>query len=138
MIMKLKEAVSIYKILGEAKVSTLEESEIIKIVKSRKQLRSCADDYEAFLKDAQEKFKPEDFSDIQEKLATWNSLSEEDKIIVNRAIRAYETKVNLAVAEELEKELDITLEKLNAESSTKLLKLNDWQINKLDELQAIL
>lgn len=135
--MKLKEAVSIYKVLGEAKVSSLEESEIVKIVKIRKALRQYAEEYDAFLKDAQEKFKPENFEQLQEKLQKWNELSEEEKINTNKEVKIYEIKINLAVGEELEKEIDITLEKLTEESLTKLLKHNDWQLGKLDELQPI-
>lgn len=135
--MKLKEAVSIYKVLGEAKVSSLEESEIVKVVKTRKALRQFAEEYEAFLKDAQEKFKPENFEELQNKLQKWNELSEEEKIEVNKQVRMYEFNINLAVGEELEKEIDVTVEKLSEESLTKLLKHNDWQMSKLDELQPI-
>ena len=56
---KVKDVVSAYKVLGDAKVVKLEELEIIKVVKARKAMRPIADDYDAFLKDCQEKFKPE-------------------------------------------------------------------------------
>lgn len=136
--MKLKEIVSLYKILGEAKVSNLEESEIVKIVKARKQLRQYAEEYDAFLKDAQDKFKPENFEVIQDKLQKWNDLSDEDKINVNKVVRTYELKINTAVGEELEKDIDVTLEKLTEDSITKLLKHNDWSVSKLDELSVML
>jgi DNA-binding ferritin-like protein len=64
----VKKVVICYKTLGEAKVTKLEESEVIKIVKARKMMRQIADDYEAFLKDIQEKFKPENWDEIQKKI----------------------------------------------------------------------
>ena len=136
--MKLKEVVSLYKILGEAKVSNLDESEIIKIVKARKLIRQSAEEYDAFLKDVQEKFKPENFEYIQNALQNWNNIDDQERIEVNKVVRNYELKINAAVAEELEKDVDIILDKLSEESVTKLLKYNDWKLNKLDELQPML
>lgn len=136
--MKLKEVVSLYKILGEAKVSNLDESEIIKIVKARKLIRQSAEEYDAFLKDVQEKFKPENFEYIQNALQNWNNIDDQERIEVNKVVRTYELKINAAVAEELEKDVDIILDKLSEESVTKLLKHNDWKLNKLDELQPML
>lgn len=136
--MKLKEVVSLYKILGEAKVSNLDESEIIKIVKARKLIRQSAEEYNAFLKDVQEKFKPENFEYIQNALQNWNNIDDQERIEVNKVVRTYELKINTAVAEELEKDVDVVLDKLSEESVTKLLKHNDWKLNKLDELQPML
>lgn len=136
--MKLKEVVSLYKILGEAKVSNLDESEIIKIVKARKLIRQSAEEYDAFLKDVQEKFKPENFEYIQNALQNWNNIDDQERIEINKVVRTYELKINTAVAEELEKDVDVVLDKLSEESITKLLKYNDWKLNKLDELQPML
>lgn len=142
--MKLKEAVSLYKTLGDAKVSTLSESDITIIVKTRKSLRIVVEDYEAFLKDCQDKFKPENWDDVQEKLSKWQqegentSLSTEEKIEINKAVIDYQNKINSAVKEELEKDIDVTIEKLSDEAAVKLLKHNDWASNKLDELSPIL
>lgn len=136
--MKLKEVVSLYKILGEAKVSSLDESEIVKIVKARKLIRQSAEEYDAFLKDVQEKFKPENFEYIQNALQNWNNIDDQERIEVNKVVRTYELKINTAVAEELEKDVDVVLDKLSEESVTKLLKHNDWKLNKLDELQPML
>lgn len=142
--MKLKEIVAAYKTLGEAKVSKLEESEVIKIVKARKEMRKYADDYEAFLKDVQEKFKPEDWDDIQTKVQKWQqegentTLTEAERIEINKALIEYQKKVETAVREELEKEIDITVEKLNEGVSTKLLVENGWEIKKLDDLDILL
>lgn len=142
--MKLKDAVALYKVLGEAKVSTLSEKDITIVVKTRKDLRSVVEDYEAFLKDCQEKFKPEDWDNIQEKIQKWQqegektTLTVEERIKINKAVADYQNKINSAVKDELNKDVEITIEKLSDDAAAKLLKHNDWEINKLDELSPIL
>lgn len=136
--MKIKEIVTAYKALGDAKVNNLEESEILKIIKARKAMRSIAEDFEAFLKDAQEKFKPENIEELQAKAQKWSDLSDDEKLELNKVLKLYETNINKALSEESEKEIDIKLEKLTEDSITKLLKNNEWSVNKLDELSAVL
>lgn len=141
--MKVKEIVTAYKVLGDAKVTKLEESEVIKIVKARKSMRSIAEDYEQFLKDVQEKFKPENWDDVQQKVQQWQqegentTLTEEERMTVNRALIEYTKKVDSAVKDELEKEVDINIEKLKEESLTKLIIENDWELKKLEELEIL-
>lgn len=136
--MKVKEIVSAYKALGEAKVNNLEESEIIKILKSRKTMRSIAEEFNEFLKEVQDKFKPENFEEVQLKLQNWAELSDEDKVKITNILKEYESKVNIVVKDELEKEIELELEKINENSISKLLKNNEWPIQKLDEISIIL
>lgn len=135
--MKIKDIVSTYKTLGEAKVSSLEESEILKIVKARKAMRSIVEDFEAFLKDVQEKFKPENLEELQIKAQKWSELSDEEKMEINKTFRQYEQAINAALLEEQEKEFELNIDKLSEESVSKLLKDNEWSINKLDEISIV-
>ena len=142
--MKLKEVVTAYKVLGEAKVSKLSEKEVIKVVKARKALRAIAEDYEAFLKDCQEKFKPEDWEDVQGKLQQWQqegentTLTEEERIAINKSIFSYQSSIDKAVKDELEKEIELSIEKLDDETPSKLLLENAWEVKKLDEIEILL
>lgn len=136
--MKVKEIVSAYRILGDAKVNMLDESEISKIVKTRKMFRQIAEEFEAFLKDAFDKFKPDEFDETQEQLKKWSELSDEEKHKVTEKVKAYEQAVNSVLQDEYDREVDITVEKLSEESIVKLLKHNEWSLSKLDELTALL
>lgn len=136
--MKLIELVACYKALGEAKVTKLEEGEVVKVVKARKAMRPFAEEYDAFLKDCQEKFKPENFEDIQSKVQKWNELSDEEKVETNKALAEYQTKINEAVKAELEKEVEVSVEKLSENSATKILLENGWELKKLDEIEVML
>ena len=140
----VKQIVSAYKALDDAKVTKLEEIEVIKIVKARKVMRTIVEDYEAFLKDVQEKFKPENWDEIQTKIQQWQgegentTLSETERIEINKTIVDYTNKVNFAVKEELDKEVEIIIETLKEDSSTKLLVENNWELKKLDEIEIML
>lgn len=142
--MKLKQIVAAYKVLGEAKVTKLDEKEVIKVVKARKAMRPHADEYEAFLKDVQEKFKPENWDDVQSKVQKWQqegestTLTEAERTQVNKVLIEYQKKVETAVKEELEKELELSIDKLSEESATKLLVENGWELKKLDEIEVVL
>lgn len=137
---KVKEVVSAYKVLGDAKVVKLEESEVIKVVKARKAMRPIADDYDAFLKDCQEKFKPEGWGEIQKKLQQWQqegentTLTEAERIELNKAVIGYQKKIDAALKDELKREVELNIEPLKEESATKMLVENGWEVRVLDEL----
>ena len=140
----VKKIVEAYKLLGEAKVSKLEESEIIKIIKARKAMRPIAEDFEAFLKDAQEKLKPECWDDVQKKVQQWQeegentTLTDVEKRGINTVVVEYQASINKAINEELEREIEIEIEKLKDGSDVKLMSANDWTPNQLDALDVIL
>ena len=146
MIMKVsvKKIVEAYKMLGEAKVSKLEESEVVKVIKARKAMRPVAEDFEAFLKDAQDKFKPECWDDVQKKISQWQeeggntTLTDAEKRGVNTVVVEYQNSINKAINEELEREIEIEIEKLKDGSDVKLMSANDWTPNQLDALDVIL
>lgn len=134
--MKLKSLITAYKTLGEAKVTKLETNEVLKIVKARKAMRPHAEDYDAFLKDCQEKFKPSNFDEIQERAQKWDSLTDDEKKDLNIVLMEYNNKINDAVIEELEKEVEVTVEKLNEDALTNLLQENGWKTKDLDNLEV--
>lgn len=136
----MKDVVSAYKVLGDAKVVKLEESEVIKVVKARKAMRPIADDYDAFLKDCQEKFKPEGWNEIQKKLQQWQqegentTLTEAERIELNKAVIGYQKKIDAVLKDELKREVELNIEPLKEESATKMLVENGWEVRVLDEL----
>lgn len=141
---KIKQIVNAYKILDDSKVTSLEVTEVIKIIKARKTMRPIVDEYDAFLKDCQDKFKPENWDTVQSNLQKWQqegektTLTEEERIEVNKTIIEYQRKVNDAIKEELEKCVEIIIDSLNEDSITKLLVENGWELKKLDELEILL
>lgn len=142
--MKVKKIVAAYKVLGDAKVTKLEESEVIKIIKARKVMRPIAEEFEAILKDAQEKLKPECWEDVQEKLAKWQkegentTLNDAEKKGINKALIDYQNSINKVLNDELERDVEINIETLKEESATKLIVENGWELKKLEEIEVVL
>lgn len=140
----IKQVVECYKTLGDAKVTKLEEAEVVKVVKNRKAIRKFADEYDAFLKDVQEKMKPEHWDDVQQKVQQWQqegentTLTELERKGINTALVEYTRKVDSAISEELKREVEIDIEALKSESATKLLTENGWEVKKLDEIEIVL
>lgn len=135
--MKLKELIAAYKALGEAKVTKLEASEVLKIVKARKAMRPHAEEYEAFLKDCQEKFKPVTWDEVQAKAQKWETLTDDEKKDLNIVLMEYNNKINSAILEEIEKEVEVSVEKLNEDSLTNILQENGWEVKRLEELEVL-
>ena len=142
--MKVKSIVEAYKLLGNTKTTNLYDADKGKILKARKAMRPIADEFEAFLKDAQEMFKPEGWEETQKKLAQWQqegektTLSEEERIAINKALIGYQSAVDKAVKAELEKDVEIEIEKLSEGSDIKLMSANDWTPNQLDLIDMLL
>ena len=140
----IKQVIEAYKVLGEAKVTKLEESEVIKVVKARKAMRPIADEFEAFLKDCKDKFKPEEWDGIQADLQQWRkegekpTLSEERRIEINKAIIAYQGSIDKAMKDELDKEVELNIETLKEDSATKMLLENGWEVGKFDLIEIML
>lgn len=140
----IKQVVDCYNAFEKAKVNKLEESEKIKILKARKVMRPIHDDYEAFLKDVQEVMKPEGWDELQKKVQQWQqegektTLTEEERIEINKTLVEYSKKVDNAIKDELTKEVEISIEKLKENSDIKLLEENDWEIGKLDLIEILL
>ena len=124
--------------LGDAKIKTMDDKDAIKIIKNRKSMRPHVESYDALLKDAQEKFKPDNFEELQEKAGKWKELSDEERKTVNESFKAYQERVDAACKPELDKEVDITLDKLSEDGVLKLAKENEWPMNKLDTLDIML
>ena len=144
----VKQVVECYKLLGEAKVTKLEDSEVVKVVKARKAMRPIADEYSEFCKDVQEKTKPENY----EKLAglnnrafeSWRSdnsyrpTPEEDEAI--KVLAEAKKKENLMIKDEDSRKVELELEsyKLKEDSATKMLVENGWKVGKLDLIEILL
>lgn len=139
----VKQIVAAYNALGDAKLTKLDDAEKSKVVKARKAMRPIADEYEAFLKDVQEKFKPENWDEIQEKIQQWQkegektTLTEEERIELNKAIIGYQNGVDKAVKEELEKEVELNFDKLSEDSDVKIMSASDWTPKQLDAIDIM-
>lgn len=148
MIMKvtIKQVVECYKALGDATVSTLEESDKIKILKIRKVMRPMVEEYNAYVKDAEEKFKFEGIEEADKlrigAINKWNKdhsyqFSEEEIEAAEKIGKFLESK-SKAENEELSREVEIEFEKLSESAELRIMDENKWKIKKLEEIEIVL
>ena len=127
--------VKAYAKLGDVKVTTLEDKEVIKVIKMRKAMRPVSEEFNAFLEDAKSKFKPEGFEETVRKAQDgWDKMSDAEKKAANELVNGYNRKVEEAVKEEAEKEGEIEFEPLSEESLTKLMMENSLTVAEMEML----
>ena len=141
---KVKQIVAAYNALGDAKLSKLDDSHKGKVLKARKVMRPIVDDFNAFLKDCQEKCKPDNWDEYQGKLQQWQeegektTLSVEERKAVSKVLVEYQRSVDKVTNEELDKEIELELEKLSEGADIKIMSASDWTPNQLDEIGIVL
>lgn len=112
--MKLREAISIYNFLGEVKVTKMEVSEVLKVVKARKEIKPHFDGWQSFVEDLQNKLKPEELDGNDEE-----------------AVKAFNKKLNEAAMPELEREIEVKIEPLSDEAVAAILSENNINAREL-------
>ena len=127
--------VKAYAKLGDVKVTTLEDKEVMKVIRMRKAMRPVSEDFNAFLEDVKTKFKPEGFEDVVRKAQDgWDKMTDAEKKAANELVTGYNRKVEVAVKEESEKEVEIEFEALSEDSLTKLMKENSMTVAEMEML----
>lgn len=146
MMVALKKVVSVFAILGEAKVANLESAEILKVVKARKGMRAMVDAYKAYEEDVYKSYRVDGLEDadkvrmeVIEKLkkdAAYQPTDEEMKAI--GMVNDFFANTEKAKAEELSREVDVQGCGLTEDSIAVLLKDNGWSPKVLDEIEELL
>ena len=144
--MKLSEIIAIYKRLDKATANSLEEADVIKILKARKSIRPYVNAYNDFEKDCHEKFKFEGIEDAEKlrievvgKISADKSYAPtKEEMEAIKQINEYFTKVNRVLNEERDRDIEIELPKLSENSDVKLMRENKWTCEELDEIEVIL
>lgn len=142
--MKVIDIVNAYNVLNGAKLAKMQDADKFTVIRAMRALKPIQTDYEAAVKDAQERLKPEDFDALQKKAADWNATHKDKKLTdltpeerttldgINAAYRDYTDKVEQCVRDlaETEKTLDYT--RLSQDAFGKLLESNpEWKMQEI-------
>lgn len=142
--LKTSEIVGVYKLLGEAKLTKMESSDKFKVIKMMRAMRSTAEEWDAFLKNIDEKLKKENHDEIIEKARKWQqegentTLTNEEKVEINTYLINFEKEKQECFGDELKKVVTLDFEKLNESAFEKLIDSNDWEVNKILELEWVI
>ena len=95
-----------------------------------------------FLTEWENEYRIPDFSQIKEKhyipAIEMGIRQQQSEIDAINLVNGYFSKVNSAINEEREKEVDLNIETLKEGSDSKLLVANDWTPSDLDKIKIIL
>lgn len=117
--------VTAYRLINSAKLSKMEDADKFSIIKIAKEFKKTANDFEDYLKDAQEKLRPDGFDAIARKVQSKELLTEAETATLNK----YNQDVTNCVNDELEKIADLDFEPLSKDALGRFVASNDFTIN---------
>lgn len=127
--------VKAYAKLGDVKVTTLEDKEVMKVIRMRKAMRPVSEDFNAFLEDVKTKFKPEGFEDtVRKAQEEWEKMTDSEKRAANELVTGYNRKVDEAVKEEADREVEIEFEQFSEESVVRMMKENSLTATEVEQI----
>ena len=145
--MKKKEAIELYKALSQCKLTGLASSQKMVVLNNLRQLRPVSETYDADIKDAMERMKPEGFDDVIKKAREHNesinsnngpTMSEEETKAVTETINAFNAEVNQFINGLLTEDSGVEISKLDDANLEKLIDVNDISTDQLCILYELL
>ncbi len=139
--MKKKEAIELYKVLNGCKLTGMVSSSKMTVLNNLRKLRPISETYEADIKEAIEKFKPEGFDDLMKKVRGHNDsvntggkpvMSGDELRDASSIIEEYNKEVSDFVEKILDEDAGIELNKLDNPDLEKLLDANDIEASQLE------
>lgn len=139
--MKKKEAIELYKVLNGCKLTGMVSSSKMTVLNNLRKLRPVSETYEADVKDAIERIKPEGFDNLMKKVREHNDavnsgnkpiMSGEELKEASSVIGEYNKEVNDFVEKILDEDAGIVLEKLNGVNFEKFMEANDIEAGQLE------
>lgn len=135
----IKEIAPAARLLEVAKCSTLSDTDFNATLKVANAICPIYADVQKQEERIRESAKPSDWEEIVEliKKAKKESISPAEAERVNSSVKAYNDKVNKAIADIEAKEYDIEVEPLPAGVPAKLLRENNWPFGAIADLKAV-
>lgn len=131
--LKTKTCLEVYQTVSEAKLTKVSDSDKIKIVRMLFKMKPINESYQDFIKDAQEKLKGENHDEIISKAQQWQkegentTLTEEERIEINKYLIEYQRQLDECAREEVEKVHNLEYERIGDDGLETLLASNpDW------------
>lgn len=148
--MKTKDCVKVAELLKKVKVSKMEDSDKLKVVKAVKAIEKIANEFTSLSQEMSEKIKEEDHSEMEKRYQEFNSafsgkpLSElskeniEEMNIIQSYFDKYIKRLEEVLKEDLEKDVEGDFPKLTEDSFGKFIASNDFTMEEIFSLEALL
>lgn len=142
--LKTIDCVVAYNLLKGASLGKMESKDKFAVIKSIKELKTIAEDFETFRTDAAEKLRGEEHDEMQQKAFEWRdkgdkcTLTDDEKRAVNAYFDRYGKELSDCINEEAEKEHELDIRTITEAAFGALMDANEsWtaeQIMRLEEL----
>lgn len=126
--------VTAYRLIAAAKLGKMEDAEKFALIKAVRQLKKVAADFDDFLKDAQERLKPEGFDAIAGKMQADKELTPEETA---KHIK-YQKDISECLKDEVARENELDFEPFSEESLGRLIASNDFSIHEILTISEVL
>ena len=142
--LKIEKIVSVYTILKDAKLTKMESADKFKVIKAIRPMQTIAEEWNNFISNVDKKLQKENHDEIIEKAQKWQregeetTLSQEEKIEVNKYLIEYQKEKEECINDELEKEEELSFDKINDSAFEKLIDSNDWKVNEILLLASVI
>lgn len=123
-----------FRLINTAKLGKMEDAEKFQLIKAVRQLKKVATDFDDFLKDAQEKLKPEGFDAVAGKFQKRAELTHEESEMWNK----YQKDISDCLKDEVEKEIELDFEPLNKDAVSRFVASNDFSINEIMAIEDVI
>lgn len=130
-----------YNALKEAKLTKMEDSEKIAVIRIMRVFKPIATELTEFINDSREKLKPVDFERIEELISrqqTGAKLSDEESKEVNGVQAKYTEQVEKCISEAIAKENELEYEVLSDAAFGRFMASNDMPVAQLLNLEEVL
>lgn len=134
-------------LIASAKVSTLENADKIKIWKIMRAFKPIASSFEDALRDAQDKFRPQDYTEHIEELKKYDQCKKDglkteiDAVTYKKYIeemRSYDQLVGDAIQSDLTHENEVEFEPISSDVFELALIENGWDMSQAMMLEIII
>lgn len=142
--LKVSEVIGVYSTLKDAKLTKMESADKFKVIKIMRPMQGVADEWDKFMENVDKKLQKENHEEIIQKARKWQeagektTLTDEEKIEINRYLITFQKEKDECVKDELEKVVSLDFEKLTQDAFEKLIDSNDWEVNKMMQLESLI
>lgn len=135
---------SVYNLISDAKLTKMEDGDKFKMIRMIRAFKPVVTNFEDFKKVASEKLKGENHDYMLEKAQQWQAegekttLSESERIEINRYFNDYNNKIIECLKEEAQKENELDYEPLGAGAFGKFVASNDWTLGEIAAIEEVI
>lgn len=132
--LKTVEVAGLYALLKDAKYSRMERKAKMAFIRILCEITSIAENFQKKIQTIQDKLKPENFDELNEKRSNFASLTSEQQVELDDAFNKYYKEVDEAIKPFGEEIVELKSEKLSEEQFEGFVDTNDYTAGQIVEI----